>query len=132
MLATLAQPPLIGKGLIFEPKYDGIRALVHIAPGNPRPESGSGLGSETTRPPSSPPSSARSNRWPLPRAPLFIDGEIVALDERAGRPVSSGCRDGSMSRASHDIEVLDRAQPTAFIAFDLLSDGRLKTSADCR
>ena len=34
MLATLADAPLVQPGLIYEPKYDGIRALVHVAPGN--------------------------------------------------------------------------------------------------
>ena len=34
MLATLAEPPLKGRGLIYEPKYDGIRALVHVPPKN--------------------------------------------------------------------------------------------------
>ncbi len=33
MLATLADPPLTGTGLVYEPKYDGIRALVDVAPG---------------------------------------------------------------------------------------------------
>ena len=33
MLATLAEPPLTGAGLVYEPKYDGIRALVHVPPG---------------------------------------------------------------------------------------------------
>ena len=30
MLATLADPPLTGASLVFEPKYDGIRALIEI------------------------------------------------------------------------------------------------------
>ena len=33
MLASLDNPPLTGAGLIYEPKYDGIRALIHLAPG---------------------------------------------------------------------------------------------------
>ena len=33
MLATLAEPPLTGASLAYEPKYDGIRALVHVASG---------------------------------------------------------------------------------------------------
>ena len=33
MLATLADPPLTSPGLVYEPKYDGIRALVDVAPG---------------------------------------------------------------------------------------------------
>ena len=32
MLATLAAAPLQVAGLVYEPKYDGIRAIVHIAP----------------------------------------------------------------------------------------------------
>ena len=38
MLAALAEPPLTGASLAYEPKYDGIRALVHVAPGRPRPD----------------------------------------------------------------------------------------------
>ena len=38
MLATLADAPLVQPGLLYEPKYDGIRGLVHIAPGKPRPD----------------------------------------------------------------------------------------------
>jgi len=32
MLATLADPPLTGKQLVYEPKYDGIRAIAEIGP----------------------------------------------------------------------------------------------------
>src|SRR5262245_50592112 len=33
MLATLAEAPLQSRLLVYEPKYDGIRALVEIRPG---------------------------------------------------------------------------------------------------
>src|SRR5688572_32035008 len=33
MLATLEDAPLTSDGLVYEPKYDGIRALVEIDPG---------------------------------------------------------------------------------------------------
>ena len=33
MLATLEDAPLQSDGLVYEPKYDGIRALVEIDPG---------------------------------------------------------------------------------------------------
>src|SRR5438067_1157081 len=33
MLATLAEAPLQSKLLVYEPKYDGIRAIVEIVPG---------------------------------------------------------------------------------------------------
>jgi bifunctional non-homologous end joining protein LigD len=124
MLATLAQPPLTGKGLVFEPKYDGIRALVHIAPGKSRPDVRlwSRLGNDKT---AQFPAVVRALE-PLARsleAPLFIDGEIVALDPE-GRPAGFQRLQGRIHvKGSHDIEALDRAQPTAFIAFDLLRDG---------
>src|SRR5688572_16148673 len=38
MLATLADAPLTQPGLVYEPKYDGIRALIHVAPASPRAE----------------------------------------------------------------------------------------------
>src|SRR5215208_742206 len=85
MLAALAEPPLTGASLLYEPKYDGIRALVHVAPG-PRPEIRlwSRLGNDKT---SQFPAVVRALE-PLARrlrAPLLIDGEIVAL-EPEGRP----------------------------------------------
>jgi bifunctional non-homologous end joining protein LigD len=124
MLATLAEPPLTGKGLIFEPKYDGIRALVHITPGTPRPDIRlwSRLGNEKT---TQFPSVVRALE-PLARdldAPLFIDGEIVALDGN-GNPAGFQRLQGRIHvKGSRDVEVLDRAQPTALIIFDLLRDG---------
>src|SRR5215203_5237281 len=86
MLAALADPPLTGKGLIFEPKYDGIRALVHIVPGKPRPaiQLWSRLGNDKT---AQFPAIVRALE-PLAgcaRKPLLVDGEIAALDAE-GRP----------------------------------------------
>ncbi|MGH9374026.1 MAG: hypothetical protein ACRD15_21125, partial [Vicinamibacterales bacterium] len=119
MLATLADPPLTGKGLVFEPKYDGIRALVQVAPGrrNPDIRLWSRLGNEKT---AQFPSVVRALD-PLARslkAPLLIDGEIVALDEE-GRPAGFQRLQGRIHViGARDVERLDRAQPTAFIAFD--------------
>jgi bifunctional non-homologous end joining protein LigD len=124
MLATLADPPLTGKGLIFEPKYDGIRALVHVAPARPRPDirMWSRLGNEKT---AQFPTVVRALE-PLARhvkAPLLIDGEIVALDEN-GRPAGFQRLQGRIHvLGATDVERLDRAQPTALIAFDLIRDG---------
>jgi bifunctional non-homologous end joining protein LigD len=123
MLATLADPPLTGKGLVFEPKYDGIRALVHVAPGTPAEiRIWSRLGNDKT---AQFPAVVRA-LGPLARqlrGPLLIDGEIVALDSR-GRPAGFQRLQGRIHvKGSHDIDALDRAQPTAFIAFDLLRDG---------
>jgi bifunctional non-homologous end joining protein LigD len=124
MLATLADPPLTGAGLIYEPKYDGIRALVDVAPG--RAAGGvrvwSRLGNEKT---SQFPSIVRALdafRAAL-QAPLLIDGEIVALDEQ-GRPAGFQRLQGRIHlTGAREVEEIDRAQPVALIAFDLLRDG---------
>ena len=124
MLATLSEPPLTGTSLLFEPKYDGIRALVHVAPGKPRPDIRlwSRLGNEKT---SQFPAVVRALE-PLARtlrAPLLIDGEIVALDAK-GRPAGFQRLQGRIHvKGERDIDMLDRRQPTAFLAFDLLRAG---------
>ena len=33
MLASLSEPPVTQQGLVYEPKYDGIRAIVEVRPG---------------------------------------------------------------------------------------------------
>src|SRR3954453_18385716 len=86
MLATLADAPLTGNGLVYEPKYDGIRALVEIAPakGGAAVRLWSRLGNEkTTQFPSL--VKALQKAAARLRRPLLLDGEVVALDE-AGRP----------------------------------------------
>ena len=124
MLATLAEPPLTGRGLIYEPKYDGIRALVHVPPQN---DSGgvhlwSRLGNDKT---SQFPSIVRAIE-PLRqslRAPLLLDAEIVALDNK-GNPAGFQRLQGRIHlTGAREVEQIDKAQPVALIAFDLLRDG---------
>jgi bifunctional non-homologous end joining protein LigD len=78
MLATLAEPPLTQPGLLYEPKYDGIRALVHLDGSDVR--IWSRLGNEKT---SQFPSVVQALRaWGAAlKRPVMIDGELVALDE---------------------------------------------------
>jgi len=124
MLATLADAPLTSAGLVYEPKYDGIRGLVEVAPG--RAPGGvriwSRLGNEKT---SQFPSIVRALdafRATLD-APLLLDGEIVALDER-GRPAGFQRLQGRIHlTGTREVEDIERAQPVALIAFDLLRDG---------
>ncbi len=124
MLATLADPPLTGQGLVYEPKYDGIRALVHVGP--KREPDGvriwSRLGNEKT---SQFPSIVRALegiRQTL-KGPLLLDGEIVALDEQ-GRPAGFQRLQGRIHLTGDlDVQAIDKAQPAALIAFDLLRDG---------
>jgi bifunctional non-homologous end joining protein LigD len=138
MLATLADPPLTGASLVFEPKYDGIRALVEIEPARPR-----GLGE--IQPAATRKSAAvrvwsrlgndKTSQFPsivdalasfgaVAREPLVIDGEIVALD-RDGRPMGFQRLQGRIHLSdANDVARIDREQPVAFIAFDLLREGK--------
>src|SRR3954470_17587082 len=86
MLATLAKPPLTGRGLVYEPKYDGIRALVHVPPKGDRTgvRLWSRLGNDKTARLPSIVRALESLRSSLPE-PILIDAEIVALDDN-GNP----------------------------------------------
>ena len=130
MLATLAEPPLTGTQLVFEPKYDGIRALVEI---EPRPRAlarwrdrvrvWSRLGNDKT---SQFPSivAALAAFGAAAREPLVVDGEIVALDAK-GRPMGFQRLQGRIHLTdAKDVERIDREQPVALIAFDLLREGK--------
>jgi bifunctional non-homologous end joining protein LigD len=119
MLATLADAPLTQPGLIYEPKYDGIRALVHAGPGV---RIWSRLGNEkTTQFPSIVQALA-----PLAKSlkkPLLLDGEIVALDEQ-GRPAGFQRLQGRIHvKGARDVEMVEARQPVALILFDILRDG---------
>src|SRR3954463_13933600 len=124
MLATLADPPLIGRGLLYEPKYDGIRALVHVPPKSDRNgvRLWSRLGNDKTAQFPSIVRAFDAIRSTL-RGPLLIDAEIVALDEK-GNPAGFQRLQGRIHlTGAREVEHVDKAQPAAVIAFDLLRDG---------
>jgi bifunctional non-homologous end joining protein LigD len=124
MLATLADPPLTGRGLLYEPKYDGIRALVHVPPKSDRDgvRLWSRLGNEKTAQFPSIIRALDAMRSTL-RGPLLIDAEIVALDDK-GNPAGFQRLQGRIHlTGAREVEQVDKAQPAALIAFDLLRDG---------
>src|SRR6478735_8385653 len=129
MLATLpASPPsLKDPAYVYEPKVDGIRAIVEVLPGSPRPSVRfwSRNGNEKTA--QFPDIVDAIGTWLKKiKAPVVLDGEIVALDEEM--------RPASFQRLQHRIHVTvpgfnskkqilpPNEQPAAFIAFDLLRD----------
>ena len=124
MLATLAEPPLTGAGLVFEPKYDGIRALVHVAParGGVDVRLWSRLGNEKTS--QFPSIVSALQAWGARlKGPVLLDGEVVALDAD-GRPAGFQKLQGRI-HLSHAKEVaaIEKQQPVALILFDILRDG---------
>ena len=127
MLATLrdTDPPLADATLVYEPKYDGIRAIVLVEPEKPKPRvrMWSRLGNEKTT--QFPEVVAALSEWGARlKGPVVLDGEIVALDAR-GRPAGFQRLQSRIHvtvpgyRSSKPILRPDE-QPVAFIAFDLL------------
>ena len=127
MLAELTEPAthdrIVGKdNLVFEPKYDGIRALVdlQVAP-EIRISIYSRLGND------------KSDQFPelvepLARLalrlkhPVLLDGEIVATDDK-GHPLGFQHLQGRLHVRGLSRHRSSRAVSVAFIAFDLLRDG---------
>jgi bifunctional non-homologous end joining protein LigD len=85
MLASLADAPLDDPHLVYEPKYDGIRAIAEVAPKGGGVRLWSRLGNEKTH--QFPEVADALTTWARARtAPLVLDGEIVALDAD-GHPI---------------------------------------------
>ncbi len=124
MLASPGDVPLQDTHLAFEPKYDGIRALVDIEPRR-RPGAVAMYSRQGHEKSAQFPELVREMEAFARRlkAPVLLDGEIVALDE-AGHPAS-------FTRLQPRLHVTggrtsaERAarQPAAFVAFDILRDG---------
>src|SRR5262245_20905144 len=123
MLASLQDAPLTDPQLVYEPKYDGIRAIAEIAPKG-AVRIWSRLGNEKTN--QFPEIAAALAKWARHRKePIVLDGEIVALDasgEPAGFQNLQGrihVHDGSAASGPSS----PSSPSVAFIAFDLLRDG---------
>lgn len=129
MLATLPSqvPNLKDKAYVYEPKVDGIRAIVEVLPGSPPSvRFWSRNGNEKTA--QFPDIVEAIGAWLRKlAAPVVLDGEIVALDEEM--------RPASFQRLQHRIHVTvpgfnskkkilpPSEQPAALVAFDLLREG---------
>ncbi len=114
MLATLADAPLNDPALVYEPKYDGIRAIVEAAPGRPV-RVWSRLGNEKTA--EFPELAAALTKLAAGfEEPAVVDGEIVAID-RHGTPKSFQYLQNIHRQGSRP------GYRAAFIAFDLLRTG---------
>jgi bifunctional non-homologous end joining protein LigD len=104
----LGGAPLHDPDLVYEPKYDGIRAIAEIAPRGATVKLWSRLGNDKAR--EFPAIVSALQQWARRRTtPLVLDGEIVALDS-SGNPAG--------------FQHLQRgASDSAYICFDILRDG---------
>jgi bifunctional non-homologous end joining protein LigD len=125
MLATLAPVSdalLDDPSLVYEPKYDGIRALVEINPAGRAPvRLWSRLGNEKTT--QFPELVAAFARYAKTRkGAVVLDGEIVALDA-LGEPTGFQKLQGRIHLTeSHSRSAGQKEGRVAFIAFDVLRD----------
>jgi bifunctional non-homologous end joining protein LigD len=127
MLASLDSPPITGRGLIYEPKYDGIRAIVDVRPAATRGATPAvALYSRNGR--------EKHAQFPeiveaLQRAtrrldrPIVLDGEIVAISAN-GTPLGFQHIQGRIHLIGPS-EIADAAisHPAVIVLFDLLRDG---------
>ncbi|HLK89204.1 MAG TPA: DNA ligase D [Polyangia bacterium] len=131
MLATLAEAPLVDPNLVYEPKYDGIRALVEVAPAKAKGAVdviiASRRGNDKSR--QFPEVVESLARWAKRRQGggqdgVLLDGEIVALDD-AGDPVGFERLQERIHQSSpREVARLRGERPVAFVVFDILRDGR--------
>src|SRR5260370_20971418 len=116
MLASLADAPLDDPQLVYEPKYDGIRAIVEVGGGDVH--LWSRLGNEKTA--QFPEIAAALKQWSRRlKAALVLDGEIVALDAN-GSPAGFQELQGRIHLAN---PTAPAPASTALILFDILRDG---------
>src|SRR5438132_11320275 len=82
MLASLADAPLDDPAFVYEPKYDGIRAIAEVGA---TVRLWSRLGNEKTR--QFPEIASALEKWGHRlKEPVVLDGEVVALDSN-GHPI---------------------------------------------
>ena len=132
MLATTGDAPLTSPLLAYEPKYDGIRAIVLIEPHSadtdqrPGVRMWSRLGNEKTA--QFPEIVSALQEWAAHARDrsVLLDGEIVALDP-SGRPTGFQNLQGRIhviaDRKGPRRTPIEPQTPTALILFDLLRDG---------
>ena len=125
MLALLADAPLSDPSLVYEPKYDGIRALVMVAPragGGPADvHISSRAGNDKTV--QFPEVALALSRWGAGLAgDALLDGELVALDADGQPGGFQRIQDRIHLSGHRDIVRRAAANPIAFVAFDLLRD----------
>ena len=144
MLASLIDAPLEDPQLVYEPKYDGIRAIAQIDPAGPV-RLWSRLGNEKSG--QFPEVVTALQKWARRlKAPVVLDGEVVALDDKGepagfqqlqgrihltaegqspgGREPLSGTGSRPPYRGSRPPHSTGSRPPVAFIAFDVLREGR--------
>ncbi len=119
MMAVLAEDPFDDDEWGFEPKWDGVRAVVEVESGRVRMWSRNG--NEV--------SAAYPEVAELAQLPdgTIVDGEVVAF--RDGRPSFERLQSRMHLRDHKRVERASIDNPVVFMAFDLLADGGVDLTA---
>jgi bifunctional non-homologous end joining protein LigD len=127
MLAVQEDAPLSGAHLVYEPKYDGIRALITVTPAPGKTRAAVAIASRAGNDKTAqfPEVVHALSSWGARLAgALLLDGELVALDS-AGQPTGfQRIQDRIHLSDPHEIVARAASNPVAFVAFDLLRAGR--------
>jgi bifunctional non-homologous end joining protein LigD len=113
MQATLTKDPFANEDWLFEPKLDGVRAIVTLTDGAVTLRSR--RGNDMTK--QYPTLAAVLGRQPAET--MILDGEIVAVDEQ-GVPSFELLQQRLNLQNEHEIAQADHDLPVLFYAFDLL------------
>jgi bifunctional non-homologous end joining protein LigD len=117
MLASLIDAPLEHPKLVYEPKYDGIRVIAEVDPAG-AVRLWSRLGNEKSG--QFPEIVTALQKWARRlKVRVVLDGEVVALDDK-GEPAGFQQLQGRI----HLSRGRGSRLPVAFIAFDVLREGR--------
>jgi bifunctional non-homologous end joining protein LigD len=127
MLASLDDPPLVQRGFVYEPKYDGIRALVDVRPSSKKQQparvamySRNGIDKQAQFPAIV---QALQKLATSLDGPVLLDAEVVAVDAK-GTPLGFGAIQGRIHlTAPSDITRAESLQPAVLVVFDILRDG---------
>ena len=126
MLAVQADAPLSDPDLVYELKYDGIRALVTVTPAGGKKRAQVAIASRAGNDKTAqfPEVVHALSVWGAGRSgAALLDGEIVALDAD-GQPTGfQRIQDRIHLTDPREIVTRAAANPIAFVAFDLLRDG---------
>jgi bifunctional non-homologous end joining protein LigD len=116
MQATLSEAPFSSPEWYFEPKMDGVRAIVFIDGDSVRISSRRGLDATRQYPTIVAEMAEQTERR------LILDGEIVALNEK-GVPSFQTIQQRLNLQRDSDIRKMDEQIPVYFYAFDILYAG---------
>ncbi|HXU02069.1 MAG TPA: non-homologous end-joining DNA ligase, partial [Polyangia bacterium] len=126
MLALQEDAPLSDPNLIYEPKYDGIRALITVtpAPGKPRADVAIASRAGNDKTAQFPEVVHALSIWGASRTgAALLDGELVAVDSDGAPVAFQHIQDRIHLAAEREIVARAAKKPIAFVAFDLLRDG---------